>query len=200
MAYQQDIDAPRPVVGGDPLPSTAWHPEFQDVNNDGVMDLFISKGNVNQLPDYAQKDPNNLFLGGRDGTYVERSEAAGIVSYDRGRGAALADFNSDGLLDLVVVNLGTPVRLWRNVGAGSADAPAAMGGWLGVRLHQSGTNRDAIGSIVETKVGDAIIPSRDRGRWRPRGRAAGVDAPGTRIRERGRGAGHVARLARSARG
>ena len=67
MARDLGVEATRPVVGGDPLPSTAWHPEFQDVNNDGYMDLLVTKGNVNQIPDYAQKDPNNLFLGRPDG-------------------------------------------------------------------------------------------------------------------------------------
>ena len=160
MALKHDLVATRPVVGGDPLPSTAWHPEFQDVNNDGYMDLLVTKGNVNQIPDYAKKDPNNLFLGGPDGMYTERSEAAGIVSFDRGRGAALADFNSDGLLDLIVANLGAPARLWRNVGTGSADDPAPMGGWLGVRIHESGTNRDAIGAIIETRTGDGDAVAR----------------------------------------
>ena len=156
QALARDIEATRPSVGGDPLPSTAWHPEFQDVNNDGSMDLFVTKGNVNQIPDYAQKDPNNLFVGQPDGLFVERAEAAGIVSFDRGRGAALADFNDDGLLDLVVANLGAPVRVWRNVGAGSADQPAALGHWLAVRLTQPGGNRDAIGAVFETKVGDTV--------------------------------------------
>ena len=150
------IEATRPVVGGDPLPSTSWHPEFEDVNNDGSMDLLVTKGNVNAIPDYAQKDPNNLFLGQPDGTFVERSEAAGIVSFDRGRGAALADFNSDGLLDLVVANLDAPARLWRSVGRGSAEAPGPMGGWLGIRVHQPGANRDAIGAVVETRTGDTV--------------------------------------------
>ncbi len=156
MARELGVEATRPVVGGDPLPSTAWHPEFEDVNNDGSMDLLVTKGNIDQVPDFAQKDPNNLFLGQPDGKYTEASEAAGIVTFDRGRGAALADFNSDGLLDLVVANVGTPARLWRNVGHGTADAPAAMGGWLGVRLHQTGTNRDAIGAVIETRVGDQV--------------------------------------------
>ena len=47
--------------------------------------------------------------------------------YDKGRGAALADFNQDGLLDLIQVNLDTPVRVWRNVGVGTAEAPVADG-------------------------------------------------------------------------
>jgi enediyne biosynthesis protein E4 len=156
MALTHGLVATRPVVGGDPLPSTAWHPEFEDVNNDGHMDLFVSKGNVNQIPDYAQKDPNNLFLGNAEGMFTERSEAAGVVSFDRGRGAALADFNDDGLLDLVVANLGAPARIWRNVGSGSAGSPAPMGHWLSVKVEEAGSNRDAIGAVVETKTGDAV--------------------------------------------
>jgi hypothetical protein len=152
LALELGIDATRPAVGGDPLPSTAWHPEFQDVNNDGTMDLFVTKGNVDRIPDYAKKDPNNLFIGQPDGTYEERSEDAGVVSFDRGRGAALADFNVDGLLDLVVVNLDAPARIWRNVGSGSADEPAPMGHWLAVRLSQPGSNRDAVGAVIETRT------------------------------------------------
>lgn len=156
IALKRQIEATRPDVGGDPLPSTAWHPEFQDVNNDGFMDLFISKGNVNAIPDYAAKDPSNLFLGQPDGMYVEAAEAAGIVTFDRGRGAALADFNMDGLLDLVEVTLDTPVHVWRNVGAGTAGAPMPMGGWLALRLAQPGGNRDAIGAVIEVKTGDVV--------------------------------------------
>ena len=46
IALRRGVVAAQPVNGGDPLPSTAWHPEFEDVNNDGFMDLFVSKGNV----------------------------------------------------------------------------------------------------------------------------------------------------------
>ena len=152
LAHERLVDATRPVVGGDPLPSTAWHPEFQDVNNDGMIDLFITKGNVDRIPDYAKVDPNNLFLGRADGMYEDRAEEAGVVSFDRGRGAALADFNVDGLLDLVVVNLDAPARIWRNVGSGSADSPAPLGHWLAVRLSQPAPNRDAIGAIIETRT------------------------------------------------
>ncbi len=153
VALQHGVTAAQPFTGGDALPSTAWHPEFQDVNNDGLIDLFVSKGNVNTIPDYAQKDPSDLLLGQADGTFVEAAGAAGIVDFDRGRGAALADFNLDGLLDLVEVNLGAPVRLWRNVGSGDAAQPAAMGHWLAIRLSQPGADRDAIGAWLEVQVG-----------------------------------------------
>jgi hypothetical protein len=145
--------ADRPFAGGEDLPSTAWHPEFDDVNNDGFMDLFISKGNVHSQLDFATKDPSNLLLGQPDGTFVESAEQAGILDFDRGRGAALADFNLDGLLDLVEVHLGAPLRLWRNVGAGTAAAPAAMRHWLQVRIADPGrSNRDAIGGWLEVRA------------------------------------------------
>jgi hypothetical protein len=152
LAFHLGLEATRPTTGGDPLPSTAWHPEFQDVNNDGRIDLFVSKGNVDAIPDYAMKDPSNLFLGQPDGSFVDAAEAAGIVRDERGRGAALADFNADGLPDLVEVFLHEPVRVWRNVGSGTADAPAPMGSWLAYRLHEDGGNRDAIGAVVETQT------------------------------------------------
>jgi hypothetical protein len=156
IALKRGVTAAAPFTGGDVLPSTAWHPEFGDVNNDGFVDLFVSKGNVSADPSFAQKDPSNLLLGQPDGTFVEAAEAAGIVSFDRGRGATLADLNGDGLRDLVLVNLGAPVRIWRNVGSGTVEAPAPLGHWLAVELVQAGTNPDAIGAWIEVRTGDAV--------------------------------------------
>jgi hypothetical protein len=102
------------------------------------------------------KDPSNLLLGQPDGTFLESADAAGILSFDRGRGAALADFNLDGLLDLVEVNLGAPVKVWRNVGAGDAGTSAPLGRWLAVKVSDpEHANRDAIGAWIETRIGDA---------------------------------------------
>ena len=140
------------------LPSTAWHPEFEDVNNDGFVDLFVSKGNVEAQPDYATRDPNNLLIGQADGTFVEGAEAAGIVGFDRARGAALVDLNLDGLLDLVVVNR---AHQRRRCGATSAAAtptqPEPMGHWIAVALQQPAPNVDAIGAWVEVRVGDRTV-------------------------------------------
>jgi len=139
------------------LPSTAWHAEFQDANNDGLIDLFIAKGNVEAQPDYAMRDPSNLLIGQPDGTFAEGGVDAGLATFARARGAGLADLNLDGLLDLVVVNRRENVGLWRNVGSGSGDAPEPMGNWLGLRLSQDGANRDAIGAWVEVAVGDRVM-------------------------------------------
>ncbi len=157
IAIDRGVTAAQPYAGGDVLPSTAWHPEFADVNNDGNIDLFITKGNVEAQIDGAARDPSNLFIGRDDGTFVEGAPAAGVVSYDRARGAALVDLNLDGLLDMVVVNREAPVTVRRNVGGGDATTPAAMGHWLSVRLAQPAPNGDAIGSWLEVKIGDRTI-------------------------------------------
>jgi len=154
IALRRGVTAHRPYAGDVELPSTAWHAEFQDVNSDGFIDLFISKGNVEAMPDYAARDPSNLFLGQPDGTFSESAEAAGIVSFARGRGGALVDLNLDGMLDLVQVNRRENVTLWRNVGWGDATQPAPMGDWIAVRLEQPGPNRDAVGSWIEVRNGD----------------------------------------------
>jgi len=120
------------------------------------VDLFVAKGNVEAQTEYATNDPNNLLIGQPDGTFVEGAEAAGLLGYARARGATLTDLDLDGMLDLVVVNRRENVMVWRNVGSGTAAAPAAMGNWIQVRLSQAGPNPDAIGSWLDVKVGDRI--------------------------------------------
>ncbi len=150
------INAAHPFVGDTALPSTAWHAQFEDVNNDGLIDLFIAKGNVTDQRDYAVRDPNNLLLGQLDGTFREAADSAGLVTFDRGRGAALVDLNLDGLLDLVQVNYGQPVRIWRNLGVGSQGLPDAKGNWLELQLVQPPPNVDAIGAWVEIRGGERV--------------------------------------------
>jgi hypothetical protein len=157
IAAERGVTATRPYRGDVSKPSTAWHAEFQDVNNDGLVDLFVSKGNVEAQPDYAARDPSNLLIGQPDGTFVEEAPAAGIVSFVSGRGGALVDLNLDGLLDLVQVNRREPVSVWRNVGSGDAAAPAPMGNWIALQLQQPGPNRDGIGSWIEVRVGDRTV-------------------------------------------
>lgn len=146
VAFARGVTAHRPYTGGEVKPSTAWHAQFEDVNNDGLADLFVAKGNVSDMPDFAMKDPNNLLLQRPDGTFEEAGEAAGVASLETGRGAALADFNLDGQVDLVVVNRNGRTQLWRNRGAGS-------GNWVGLGLKQPAPNVDAVGAWVEVRCG-----------------------------------------------
>lgn len=152
IAIRSGVTAHRPFAGGDIMPSTAWHPEFEDVNNDGFVDLYISKGNVDEDPGFAADDPNNLLLGQPDGTFIESAEDANLLTFSKTRGAAVVDLNLDGLLDLVEVNREETVRIWRNDGLG--DTGASEPQWVGVSVSQDGGNVDAIGSWVELRVGD----------------------------------------------
>jgi len=157
IAFKSGVTSARPGAGGDVLPSTSWHPEFQDVNNDGLIDILITKGNPSAVPEYASRDPSALFLGRPDGTFADAAEAAGIVDYDRGRGAAMADLNLDGQLDLVEMFYQAPAKLWRNVGTGSAANPAPMGHWLGIRLSEPVPNTDAVGAWIEVQAGGKTL-------------------------------------------
>ena len=155
IGLARGTNLPHPLVGDTSFPSTAWHPEFADVNDDGLIDLYVSKGNVSQQPDYAKRDPSNLLLGRPDGTFEESTEAAGLISFERGRGAALVDFNLDGRLDLIESFYGAPTLVWRN--DGPAEGSAAPAHWLAVRLEDPGSpNFDSIGATIEVATSAGV--------------------------------------------
>jgi hypothetical protein len=154
VAFAKGVTAHRPYTGGDVYPSTAWHTQFEDVNNDGRVDLFIAKGNVAKMPDFAAKDPNNLLLQRGDGKFQEAGDKAGIASFAISRGAAMPDFNLDGLVDLVVVNRWENAQVWRNVSQ-------SAGKWIELKLEQLPPNRDAIGAWVEVRCDGTDIMRRE---------------------------------------
>ncbi|MCV2864870.1 CRTAC1 family protein [Defluviimonas sp. WL0075] len=141
--------AQRPFLGDDGRPSTGWHAEFGDVDNDGRLDLFIAKGNVDQMPTNAIHDPNNLLMQQPDGTFAEKADAAGVATTERSRGAALADFDGDGRLDLVVMNRRAPMELYQNRTEGT-------GNWIAVAPRMPAPNTRAIGAWIELRSGDRV--------------------------------------------
>lgn len=145
IALARGVTAHRPFMGDDLRPSTGWHAQFADVNNDGLADLWVVKGNVDRMPDFAAADPNNLLLQRADGTFAEAADKAGVASIKTGRGGMLADFNLDGTLDMVVVNRREPVEIWRNANPGGGQAVQVM-------LRQDGPNRDGIGAWIELRA------------------------------------------------
>ena len=154
IALKSGVTAHRPYTGGDLRPSTAWHAQFGDVNNDGLSDLYVVKGNVWAMPDFAEDDPNNLLLQRPDGTFLESGDKAGVASMAQGRGGALADLNADGLLDMVAINRNEPSQLWRNTGTG-------LGNWIALDLALPGTNRNAIGAWIELRRPDGKVMQRE---------------------------------------
>lgn len=148
-SFTRGSTAHRPFVGDDGRPSTGWHAEFGDVDNDGRADVFIAKGNVDQMPGMAMQDPNNLLMQQPDGRFEERADVAGLASPARSRGAGLVDLNSDGLLDVVVVNRRAPLEIWQNATTGA-------GNHVAVQLRQPGGNTHAIGAVVQLRSGSVV--------------------------------------------
>jgi hypothetical protein len=116
--------------------------------------LFIVKGNVSTMPDFATLDPNNLLLQKADGNFTEVGSQAGLASFKRGRGGMVVDLNGDGLLDVLVVNRWDKAQVWRQLPAATAGSPAIAGHWLQLRLRQAAGNRDAVGAWVELRWGE----------------------------------------------
>lgn len=152
--YAIGSTATRPHTGDDGRPSTGWHAQFGDVDNNGLSDLFIAKGNVDQMPGNAMKDPNNLLIQQENGTFVEAAATAGIGTVERSRGAGFVDLNQDGLLDVVVINRRAPMELWQNT---TPDA----GNWLSVSPFMADTNTHAVGGWLEWQIGSGAIRTRE---------------------------------------
>jgi hypothetical protein len=149
IAFARGVTAHRPYTGDDLSPSTAWHAQFEDVNNDGLADLFVAKGNVAEMPDFAAKDPNNLLIQTIEGRFVEAGEVAGVASFATARGGIVTDFNLDGLMDIVAVNRWEGAQIWRNTSEGA-------GNWVQLELLQDDANRNGIGAFVEIRRGDRV--------------------------------------------
>ena len=149
VPYAMGTAAQRPYVGGDGRPSTGWHIAFGDVQNDGRDDIFITKGNVEQMPGSAMEDPNNLLIQRADGTFFETGATAKVASLHRGRGAVMMDLNNDGLLDLAVINRRAPMEIYQNI---TQDT----GNWLAVSLVQPAPNVNAVGAWIEVNINDQI--------------------------------------------
>lgn len=87
--------------------TTGWGTAFLDVDNDGLLDLYVSNGRMSAIAAWATaiQDPDKLFLNNGDGTFADVSDAAGVSDTDYNRGMAYSDFDHDGDLDIFVVSL-----------------------------------------------------------------------------------------------
>ena len=125
-----------------------WGTGMVDLDNDGYPDLFVASGNVypeveRKLPQYPNKNPRSVFRNLGNRTFEELSGEAGpgITDPHCSRGCAFGDFDNDGDVDILVVNLNEPPSLLRN------DMKAKQN-WIKVKLEGVKSNRSAIGSRV----------------------------------------------------
>jgi hypothetical protein len=130
-----------------------WGAGIVDLDNDGNPDLFLVTGSVypeveQKLPSYPFRTPRVVFRNLGNGKFEELIDEAGpgIAAVHSSRGCAFGDFDNDGDIDVLVVNLNEPPSLLRNDVSGG-------GHWLKVKLIGVKSNRSAIGARVTAQYG-----------------------------------------------
>jgi enediyne biosynthesis protein E4 len=133
-----------------------WGDGIVDLDNDGYPDLFMVTGNVypeveRKLPQYPNKSPRAVFRNLGNRTFEELGERAGpaVTEAHCSRGCAFGDFDNDGDLDILIVNLNEPPSLLRNDIKGNPN-------WIKVRLEGVKSNRSAIGARVLVHYGGKV--------------------------------------------
>jgi hypothetical protein len=136
-------------LAGESMPFTGFGARWADLDNDGLLDLFVANGAVlfesSQLGrspfPYAQR--NQLFhnLGGSRFEEIGPETEPVLAQEEVSRGAAFGDIDNDGDIDILVTNTNGPVRLLLNQ-VGNRNH------WLAVRLQGTESNRDGTGARV----------------------------------------------------
>jgi len=149
-------EAPRSEVGRSSLLTLGFGCFFFDYDLDGWPDIFIANGHIDSdiervQPSVKYAMPPHLFRNLGKGNFQEVTKSMGkAFNTPRvGRGAAYADINNDGRLDLLVATNGGPAYLFVNEAAGSAATNKS----LRVKLVGTKSNRDGIGAVVKISSG-----------------------------------------------
>jgi hypothetical protein len=133
-----------------------WGAGIVDVDNDGWQDLLYMTGNVypeveQKFPRYPHKGPRILFRNRGDGTFadVSASSGSGLTTPRSSRGAAFGDYDNDGDVDLLVMNMNEPPSLLRN-------DTARTNHWIAVALEGTASNRAALGATVRVTASGRV--------------------------------------------
>ena len=140
-------------------PEAQFAPAFAavvaDYDGDGNEDLFLSQNFFAEGPETSRCDAGRgLWLqgDGKGGLRSVPGPESGVMVYGEQRGAAVADFDGDGRIDLVVTQNGAPTRLFRNLRAKPG---------LRVRLKGPTGNPFGYGAQIRIKHGDHFGPVRE---------------------------------------
>jgi hypothetical protein len=141
-------------LGTDSLRRLGWGTAFFDPDNDGFLDIFVSNGHVYTQVDelgigttYLQK--NQLFrnLGGKRFQQISDESGPGFQVELSSRGAAFGDYDNDGDIDILVVNVNTTPTLLRN------DTENGNS-WIQFSLKGTKSNRNGFGAKIRVHAGD----------------------------------------------
>lgn len=145
-------DASRPA-GFDHTRYVQWGTGFADLDNDGWPDLLTVTGNVYPevekfFKEYPHRSPRLVYQNLRNGRFrdVSALTGPGISTPRSSRGCAFGDFDNDGDIDVLVMNMNEPPLLLRN------DL-RSTNHWLSIKLVGVRSNRSAIGSRVILRSG-----------------------------------------------
>ena len=134
----------------------AWGCGFLDIDNDGWPDILQINGHVYPEIDrynFGQtfKNPRLLYRNLGNGRFKDVSSTAGpgIAEHFSSRGAAFGDYDNDGRMDALILNMNDPPSLLHNTGA-------TTGNWIKLKLLGTRCNRSAIGARVRVTTGKHI--------------------------------------------
>ena len=135
---------------------TSWGAGMVDLDNDGYPDVLFVTGSVypeveKKLPQYPYKTPRVLFRNLGNGTFEELDTHAGegISTPHSSRGCAFGDFDNDGDIDVLIMNMNEPPSLLRNDLKGNQN-------WLKIKLEGVKSNRSAIGARIVARYGTHV--------------------------------------------